>query len=172
METIVKINWDKPEMKEWLCADNIKIALSAYCKNTKFNVEVYASQFSLPTEEEIKDIISEVTEMHPYKKPGDRNSYLEYAEGWSDACNEFLSRLAHPEIEPTRVNYCQIVPQTDEENKAMYMAEKKEKLVEMLIEANKTIAIITGMAGEKIDYTSTITSTSIEPEQTEEKKGE
>jgi hypothetical protein len=39
METKVKITWDKPEMQEWLCADNIKIALSQHCKNTKFDVQ-------------------------------------------------------------------------------------------------------------------------------------
>jgi len=39
METIVKITWDEPQMQEWLCADNIKIALSAYCKNTNFDVK-------------------------------------------------------------------------------------------------------------------------------------
>lgn len=39
METIVKITWDKPQIQEWLCADNIKIALSSYCKNTKFDVK-------------------------------------------------------------------------------------------------------------------------------------
>ena len=38
MKTIVKIEWDKPKEQQWLCADNIKLALSAYCKNTKFNV--------------------------------------------------------------------------------------------------------------------------------------
>lgn len=38
METIVKITWDKPEEQQWLCADNIKIALSQHCKNTKFEV--------------------------------------------------------------------------------------------------------------------------------------
>jgi hypothetical protein len=39
MDTLVKITWDQPEEQNWLCADNIKIALSAYCKNTKFDVE-------------------------------------------------------------------------------------------------------------------------------------
>lgn len=39
METFVKITWNKPQMKEWLCADNIKIALSKYCENTTFEVE-------------------------------------------------------------------------------------------------------------------------------------
>jgi len=38
METIVKIKWDKPEEKNWLCDANIQIALQAYCKNTKFEV--------------------------------------------------------------------------------------------------------------------------------------
>ena len=39
METIVKINWDKPKEQDWLCADNINIALRSHCKNTKFEVK-------------------------------------------------------------------------------------------------------------------------------------
>ena len=39
METIVKINWDKPEDQDWLCVDNINIALETYCKNTKFETK-------------------------------------------------------------------------------------------------------------------------------------
>ncbi len=38
METIVKINWDKPEEQDWLCDGNVSIALHSYCKNTKFDV--------------------------------------------------------------------------------------------------------------------------------------
>lgn len=38
METIVKIKWDKPKQKDWLCDANIQTALRAYCKNTKFEV--------------------------------------------------------------------------------------------------------------------------------------
>ena len=38
MKTKVIIEWDKPKEQQWLCADNIAIALSAYCKNTKFEV--------------------------------------------------------------------------------------------------------------------------------------
>jgi len=38
METVVKIIWDKPKEQQWLCAENIKIALSQYCKNTEFKV--------------------------------------------------------------------------------------------------------------------------------------
>ena len=50
METIVKIIWDKPAEKNWLCADNISLALHAYCKNTKFEVveveeELYPKEF-------------------------------------------------------------------------------------------------------------------------------
>lgn len=39
MEITVKIKWDKPEEQAWLNADNISIALHAYCKNTKFEVK-------------------------------------------------------------------------------------------------------------------------------------
>lgn len=41
MKTTVSIEWDEPsgvEYQAWLCADNISIALHAYCKNTKFKV--------------------------------------------------------------------------------------------------------------------------------------
>ena len=38
MKTIVEIEWDQPEEQAWLCAENISIALHAYCKNTKFKV--------------------------------------------------------------------------------------------------------------------------------------
>lgn len=34
----VEIEWDSPEEPLWLCPENIKIALSAYCPNTKFEV--------------------------------------------------------------------------------------------------------------------------------------
>jgi len=43
--------------------------------------------------DEIEQIISEVDDMHPYKKPGVRESYYEYAEGWSDACDELGDRI-------------------------------------------------------------------------------
>ena len=38
METFVKIEWDIPDDKNWLCPENIETALSAYCTNTKFKV--------------------------------------------------------------------------------------------------------------------------------------
>jgi len=38
-KTKVEIEWDEPKMKEWLNPFNIEIALSAYCKNTKFKVK-------------------------------------------------------------------------------------------------------------------------------------
>ena len=45
------------------------------------------------TDDEIEEIISEVDDMHPYKKPGVRESYYEYAEGWADACDELGDRI-------------------------------------------------------------------------------
>ena len=35
---VVEIEWDCPNEQHWLNADNIKIALSRYCKNTVFKV--------------------------------------------------------------------------------------------------------------------------------------
>lgn len=56
METIVKITWDKPQMKEWLCADNIKIALSKYCENTTFEVEELIEVGDEVVEDEDNDV--------------------------------------------------------------------------------------------------------------------
>ena len=39
MKTTVEIEWDTPKEQEWLCADNISVALSEHCKNTKFKVK-------------------------------------------------------------------------------------------------------------------------------------
>jgi hypothetical protein len=36
---------------------------------------------------EIEKVISEVEDMRPYKEAGNRDSYSEYNEGWSDACD-------------------------------------------------------------------------------------
>jgi len=38
MKTKVEIKWDTPKDQDWLCDKNIEIALSAHCKNTKFEV--------------------------------------------------------------------------------------------------------------------------------------
>lgn len=36
MKTIVEIEWDQPEDENWLCPDNIALALSQVCRNTTF----------------------------------------------------------------------------------------------------------------------------------------
>lgn len=53
MEKIVKIIWDKPEEQQWLCADNIKIALSQHCKNTNFEV------IEISTPKDVKEPVNE-----------------------------------------------------------------------------------------------------------------
>ncbi len=35
----VEIKWDEPDEQDWLCPENISLALHSYCKNTKFEVE-------------------------------------------------------------------------------------------------------------------------------------
>jgi hypothetical protein len=53
--------------------------------------------------EKIIQIIIEVSDQHPYKKAGDRETYSSYNEGWSDACDVIEQRLieeiVHPEPE-------------------------------------------------------------------------
>lgn len=36
---VVEIEWDWPDEPFWLNADNVAIALHAYCKNTRFVVK-------------------------------------------------------------------------------------------------------------------------------------
>lgn len=44
-KTTVEIKWDEPsDTPHWLCADNISIALHAYCTNTKFKVREVTPQ--------------------------------------------------------------------------------------------------------------------------------
>lgn len=47
METTVTIKWDTPQERNWLCPENIELALSAYCKNTKFEVVKQESEPAL-----------------------------------------------------------------------------------------------------------------------------
>jgi len=54
METIVKIQWDQPDEPGWLNADNIQIALSAYCKNTNFKVTDI--DLEIPSDEKIQEL--------------------------------------------------------------------------------------------------------------------
>ena len=43
--------------------------------------------------EHIQKIISEVEDMHPYKEAGNRDSYSQYNEGWSGACDILGNRI-------------------------------------------------------------------------------
>ena len=38
MKTAIIIEWNTPEDENWLCPENIELALSSYCKNTEFKV--------------------------------------------------------------------------------------------------------------------------------------
>jgi hypothetical protein len=40
MKIVVEVEWDRPEEQAWLCADNIALAIRAYCfsSNTKIDV--------------------------------------------------------------------------------------------------------------------------------------
>ena len=48
-------------------------------------MEEYAQQKII--EEEIDSAIQGITDLHPYKEMGNRDSYSQYNEGWSDACD-------------------------------------------------------------------------------------
>jgi len=41
----------------------------------------------------IDKIIKEISDQHPYKEKGNRDSYSQYNEGWSDACEVLGERI-------------------------------------------------------------------------------
>lgn len=45
------------------------------------------------SEAKLGKIIDEVEAQNPYKVPGQRDTYSEYAEGWSDACDIIRSKI-------------------------------------------------------------------------------
>jgi len=53
----------------------------------------YATQSNEPEGGEIEQIISEVEDIHPYKERGNADSYSDYNQGWSDACDVIEQRL-------------------------------------------------------------------------------
>ena len=46
-----------------------------------------------PTAKTLDEIISEVEDIHPYKEAGNADSYSQYNEGWSDACDVLGERI-------------------------------------------------------------------------------
>ena len=92
METTVKIKWDKPEEQDWLCDENIQIALRAYCTNTKFEVTdlkemtgseaIYGLCAWLTTKKEaapIAELVKEFCETNKLIDPRDNwTDYLTY----------------------------------------------------------------------------------------------
>jgi len=60
------------------------------------------SSIKTQLEKEIEKILSEITKVenqHPYKQAGNRDSYSEYNEGWSDACDVIRQSLIPKEDE-------------------------------------------------------------------------
>lgn len=66
-------------------------------KNTIAFAEHVLSLSTAPqgvTVDQIKGVISEVDDMHPYKVAGNADSYSSYNEGWCDACDIIEDRLS------------------------------------------------------------------------------
>jgi len=43
--------------------------------------------------QQLRDELEKISDMHPYKERGNRDSYSEYNEGWSDACDMIDSKI-------------------------------------------------------------------------------
>ena len=79
-----------------LTKEKMKEALQPHCNGFRLplslNLDTVADIIcSIPvpavSEEEIDKTIERIEDMNPYKESGNRDSYSEYNEGWSDACD-------------------------------------------------------------------------------------
>ena len=84
---------------EEILSKHITLGLSQACQVIDAMLE-----FASLNRERVKEVLSEVEDMHPYKQSGNRESYGEYNMGWSDACdvlgNKILD-LCEGEEQPT-----------------------------------------------------------------------
>ena len=54
--------------------------------------------------DKVIEIAEEVSNMHPYKERGNRDSYSQYNEGWADACDVLGGRIADTLLKLDRCN--------------------------------------------------------------------
>ena len=81
--------------------EKIEKILSDYYVNEELTLEDSVQKILyLLHDVNIDKTIEEIENIHPYKQIGNRDSYSEYNEGWSDACNilgqkikEFLLKI-------------------------------------------------------------------------------
>ena len=91
----------------------------------------------------IDTIISEVEDMHPYKEAGNMDSYSEYAEGWTDACDILGERIKReltqlhpdcPEVDGVSVSELEEVDFREQTANEM----TREELIDRLVETTMT----------------------------------
>ena len=56
-------------------------------------VNQFAAQSQRMSTEEVKKIIDETTEAHPYRQRGKPETYTDYNQGWEDACDILGNRI-------------------------------------------------------------------------------
>jgi len=83
----------RKEKRELLIQFKNKVNSIHVLQLTDKDIDSFLSTLPEEKEENIMSVIDEVSELHPYKKPGDRLSYSEYNEGWTDACDALKDRL-------------------------------------------------------------------------------
>jgi predicted regulator of amino acid metabolism with ACT domain len=93
-------------------------------------VESLYKELTQPSEK-ITQIIKEVADQYPYKKIGDRDSYLPYNEGWSDACDVIEQRL----IEEQTLNKQRMIQETQKPQLNISDVSKRFDKVHVVIEA-------------------------------------
>jgi len=80
------LNRDK--VMEILMGDRRGVSYNLYLPEAEKIADALCS-LALPeiSEDEIDKLISKTEDEHPYKEAGNRDSYSEYNEGWTDACD-------------------------------------------------------------------------------------
>ena len=78
MKITVEITWNKPKEQQWLCADNISLALHSYCRNTKFKVkELFQIKTTNILTEQSRHSISDCLKELKWNRPAGAQKFID-----------------------------------------------------------------------------------------------
>jgi hypothetical protein len=76
----------------------------------------------------LEEKIKEISNINPYKEPGNRGSYDKYNEGWSDACDTLgdeIIKLIKKELQKLSIKYIALSQLNDDEKIDMISYHKR-----------------------------------------------
>lgn len=77
------------------------------------------------TKEEIKNGISKIEDMFPYKEVGNKDSYSDYNQGWADACGQFSDLIDSLPSETANGQWIDAKTALPEDSRDVYVSDGK-----------------------------------------------